>query len=112
MLTDQDLYLFNEGNHFQLYDKLGAQPVAEGGTVIGTNFAVWAPNAREVFVIGDFNHWTKSSHPMHARSSSGIWECFIPGIRPGALYKYHIYSHHHGHRVDKADPFAFAQEKP
>ncbi len=111
LLRDEDLYLFNEGNHTRVYEKLGSHP-ATVGSQEGTNFAVWAPNAREVFVMGDFNQWSKSTHPMHARGNSGIWECFIPGIGPGALYKYHIYSHHHGHRTDKADPFAFAQEKP
>jgi len=111
MLRDEDLYLFNEGNHTRVFEKLGSHLVTVNGEE-GANFAVWAPNAREVFLMGDFNHWSKSTHPLHARGTSGIWECFIPGIRQGALYKYHIYSHHHGHRTDKADPFAFAQEKP
>jgi 1,4-alpha-glucan branching enzyme len=111
LLRDEDLYLFNEGNHTRVYEKLGSHLATVNGEE-GANFAVWAPNAREVFVMGDFNQWSKSTHPLHARGSSGIWECFIPGIRQGALYKYHIYSHHHGHRTDKADPFAFSQEKP
>jgi len=111
MLRDEDLYLFNEGNHTRVFEKLGSHLVTVNGEE-GANFALWAPNAREVFLMGDFNHWSKSTHPLHARGTSGIWECFIPGIRQGALYKYHIYSHHHGHRTDKADPFAFAQEKP
>src|SRR5262245_42035824 len=67
ILGDQDLYLFNEGSHFQLYDKLGAHPVYRGGELGGTSFAVWAPNAREVFVMGEFNGWNKTSHPLYAR---------------------------------------------
>src|SRR5262249_3072270 len=111
-LTDQDLYLFNEGSHFQLYDKLGAHPVVEGGKVTGTSFAVWAPNAREVHVMGEFNGWNKSSHPLHARGQSGIWQNVIPGVGPGTVYKYHIASHHNGYRVEKADPFAVYSEVP
>ncbi|MEK7354442.1 MAG: 1,4-alpha-glucan branching protein GlgB, partial [Chloroflexota bacterium] len=111
LLSDEDLYLFNEGSHFRLYQKLGAHPLTVNGS-IGTYFAVWAPNARQVFVIGDFNGWNRSSHPLRPRGRSGIWEGFIPGVGKGALYKYYIISHHNGHKVDKADPLAFYSETP
>ena len=76
LLTDQDLYLFNEGSHIRLYRKLGAHPLTENG-VEGTSFAVWAPGARQVNVMGDFNGWNKYSHPLKVRGQSGIWEAFI-----------------------------------
>ncbi len=111
LLTDDDLYLFNEGSHFRLYEKLGAHPMAgEGGA--GTHFAVWAPDARQVAVIGDFNGWERGSHELHPKGDSGIWEGFVPGVGPGALYKYHVASRHRRHRVDKADPFGFQHETP
>jgi 1,4-alpha-glucan branching enzyme len=106
LLTDQDLYLFNEGSHTRLYEKLGAHVHREAG-VAGTHFAVWAPGARQVFVMGDFNGWNKKSHPLHPQAQSGIWETFIPGIGPGAHYKYHIASRENNYRVDKADPYGF-----
>jgi 1,4-alpha-glucan branching enzyme len=109
-LTDSDFYLFNEGSHFRLFEKLGAHPAVVDGEA-GTFFAVWAPNAERVFVMGDFNGWNKTSHPLHSRAQSGIWEAFVPGLGPGTTYKYHIVSRH-GHRVDKADPFAFRAEVP
>lgn len=111
ILTDDDVYLFNEGSHFHLADKLGAHLVERAG-VQGAHFAVWAPEAHSVFVIGDFNGWNKESHPLRPRGSSGIWEGFIPGVRRGTCYKYHIHSRHHGYRVDKADPFALHTELP
>ena len=111
LLTADDLHLFNEGRHYRAYDKLGAHLIREAGEP-GTSFAVWAPNARAVSVIGEFNEWTPGSHELHARGSSGIWEGFLPGISQGTLYKYHIVSQHHGHVVDKTDPFGFLQEKP
>jgi 1,4-alpha-glucan branching enzyme len=110
-LTDTDFYLFNEGNHFGLYEKLGAHPAVLDGEA-GTFFALWAPNAERVFVMGEFNGWNKASHPLHSRAQSGIWECFVPGLAVGAVYKYHIVSRHEGYRVDKADPFAFRAETP
>ena len=110
-LSDRDLYLFNEGSHYRIYDKLGAHITRSGGEV-GTCFAVWAPNAREVSVIGSFNHWHPRTHLLHPRGSSGIWEGFIPGVGKGTLYKYHIESHQHGYRADKTDPIGFFQEKP
>jgi 1,4-alpha-glucan branching enzyme len=111
LLTEDDVYWFNEGTHYRLYQKLGAHPlIVEGQS--GTYFAVWAPGAEQVFVMGDFNHWNKSSHPLRPRGSSGIWEGFIPGVGSGATYKYHLVSRYQGYRVDKADPFAFYGEVP
>jgi len=111
LLSDDDLYLFNEGNQFRLYLKLGSHLVREQGET-GTYFAVWAPDAKQVFVSGDFNRWHKKSHPLRQRGQSGIWEGFIPGVGQGSLYKYHIVSKYRGYRVDKADPFAFSFEGP
>jgi len=111
LLSDDDLHLFNEGSHFCLYKKLGAHLLTRNA-IEGTYFAVWAPDARQVFVMGDFNDWDKSTHPLRPRSRSGIWEGFIPGVRKGAIYKYHIVSRFNDYRVDKADPFAFSNEVP
>jgi 1,4-alpha-glucan branching enzyme len=111
LLTDDDLHLFNEGTHNRLYHKMGAHPLVVDGTD-GTYFAVWAPDAERVSVIGDFNGWDKARSPLHPKGSSGIWEGFIPGIGIGTAYKYHIESRYHGYRVDKADPFAFYAEAP
>ncbi len=110
LITEQDIYLFKEGNHFQLYDKFGSQAMEVDG-VRGTYFAVWAPNAKAVSVIGEFNGWDPEAHPLAGRwDDSGIWEGFIPGLQPGTLYKYHISSHHNNYRADKGDPFAFHWE--
>jgi 1,4-alpha-glucan branching enzyme len=111
LISDNDLYLFNEGSHFRLYDRLGAHVVNRGGTS-GTYFAVWAPNAERVSVIGEFNGWDKGRHPLYPKGQSGIWEGFFPGIGKGTLYKYHIVSHFNGYRVDKADPFSIFNEIP
>jgi 1,4-alpha-glucan branching enzyme len=111
LLTEEDLYLFNEGNHFRLYQKLGAHPCTRDG-VAGTHFAVWAPAAEQVSVIGDFNGWTKGRNRLQQRGQSGIWSGFLPGIRASTAYKYHIVSCYHGYQVDKTDPFAFAREVP
>jgi 1,4-alpha-glucan branching enzyme len=111
LLTENDLYLFNEGSHYRIYDKMGAH-LSGAGEDRGTTFSVWAPNAREVSVIGSFNQWHPKTHPLRARGSSGIWEGFIPGIGKGTMYKYHIESSHHGYRIDKTDPIGFLQEKP
>ncbi|HZQ67534.1 MAG TPA: 1,4-alpha-glucan branching protein GlgB [Terriglobales bacterium] len=111
LLTGQDLHLFNEGTHYRMYDKLGAHVIGSG-EVRGTYFAVWAPSAREVSVIGSFNRWDPQAHPLRPKESSGIWEGFVPGIDEGQLYKFHIRSQHHGHVADKADPFGFCHEKP
>jgi 1,4-alpha-glucan branching enzyme len=110
-LTDDDLYLFNEGSHYRLYEKLGSHPLSVGDTE-GTYFAVWAPNAKKVSVAGEFNGWNKSSHPLRPRGQSGIWEGFIPGVGKGALYKYYIVSQHRGYRVEKTDPLALYNETP
>jgi 1,4-alpha-glucan branching enzyme len=105
----QDLYLFNEGTHWRLYRKLGAHVIERNG-VSGVHFAVWAPNASEVYVMGEFNGWGKASHPLRANGQSGIWSGFLPGLGQGAAYKYHIVSRDNGYRVDKADPYGFRQE--
>ncbi len=106
LLTDTDIYLFNQGRHFHLYTKLGAHLLESKGTK-GTYFGVWAPNAKQVSIIGDFNQWDKNSHLLKSRDQSGIWEGFIPGIGQGIIYKFHIISNYHNFQVDKADPLAF-----
>jgi 1,4-alpha-glucan branching enzyme len=111
LLSDQDLYLFNEGSHSRLYDRLGAH-VVEEGTRSGTVFAVWAPNAESVSVVGDFNRWDNGANPLQLRATSGIWEGFVADVGEGAVYKYHIVSSHGGYVVDKADPFGFHGEEP
>jgi 1,4-alpha-glucan branching enzyme len=111
LLSKDDIYLFNEGRHFRLYQKLGAHLMTVDD-IEGTHFAVWAPNAREVTVIGDFNGWNYQQHQLKPREQAGIWEGFIPGVGPGTRYKYHIESNHHGYKVDKADPVAFLNETP
>jgi 1,4-alpha-glucan branching enzyme len=111
LLTDNDLYLFNEGSHFRLSSKLGAHVINNEGTS-GTYFAVWAPNAEQVSVIGDFNGWNKGSHRLGPKGQSGIWEGFFPDIGKGTLYKYHIVSRFNGYQVDKADPFSIFNEIP
>ena len=111
LLTEEDLYLFNEGSHFRLYEKLGSHILNHEDTA-GTYFAVWAPDAEEVRVIGDFNDWNKTGHSLYPRGQSGIWEGFIGGIGKGSNYKYHIHSRYQGYRADKADPFALCSEVP
>jgi 1,4-alpha-glucan branching enzyme len=111
LLTEDDLFLFNEGSHFNLYDKLGSRAITVDG-VEGVYFAVWAPDAERVAVSGGFNGWNKGSHLLGSRGQSGIWEGFIPGIGKGALYKYHVYSRFHGYHADKADPFGVHHETP
>ena len=107
LFSDWDLHLFNEGTHHRLWEKLGSHPVPGG-----THFAVWAPNAAEVSVIGDFNGWDARANRLEARGASGIWEGFIPGVGKGATYKYRIVSRWNDFRVDKADPFAVHNETP
>lgn len=108
LLSDYDLYLIGEGTHQDLYERLGAHP-RRMRDVDGVSFAVWAPNARRVSVVGDFNGWDDRAHPMRMRSN-GIWELFLPGVTIGALYKYSILSWNQGFRALKADPFAFTAE--
>jgi len=112
MLTEHDIYLFKEGSHGRLYEKLGCH-LARHGRVEGAHFAVWAPSARAVSVIGDFNDWSPGAHSLSPRTDdSGIWEGFVPKVRQGTAYKYHIVSRYHDHRADKGDPFAFYWEMP
>ncbi|HSQ11610.1 MAG TPA: alpha-amylase family glycosyl hydrolase, partial [Candidatus Deferrimicrobium sp.] len=111
LFTDNDLYLFNEGSHFRLYDKLGAHRVEHAGTT-GTYFAVWAPNANHVSVIGEFNGWKNDQHVLQPKGESGIWEGYFPKVGKGTLYKYHIGSRFNGYRADKADPFSIFNEIP
>jgi 1,4-alpha-glucan branching enzyme len=111
LLTDHDLYLFNEGSHVKLYERLGSHQRTIDGTD-GVNFAVWAPDAEKVFVKGSFNGWNNQSHQLHPRGISGIWEGFVPHVRKGDIYKYHVVSRYHSYVVDKADPFAVHAETP
>ncbi|HVR44895.1 MAG TPA: 1,4-alpha-glucan branching protein GlgB [Thermoanaerobaculia bacterium] len=111
LLTDQDIYLFNEGTHVRLYERLGAHRATVDGRE-GTFFAVWAPNAKEVSVVGSFNGWDRDTHPLHTHGSSGIWEGFLPGIGKGDLYKFFIKSRHNNYTVEKADPFGVHHETP
>jgi 1,4-alpha-glucan branching enzyme len=112
LLTDHDIYLFRQGRHFRLYDKLGAHAHTHRD-VAGVHFAVWAPNARTVSVIGDFNDWRPGAHPLRARPDhSGIWEGFIAGVPAGSCYKFHLISQLRDYQVAKADPFARRSEIP
>src|SRR5688572_7021866 len=106
-ISGHDQYLFREGTHSRLYEKLGAH-LAPGG---GVRFAVWAPNARSVAVVGDFNGWDPRAHPMRG-SDAGIWEAHIPKAAAGSIYKYHVVSQDGVQRTNKADPFAFRCETP
>ena len=108
-LGDMDLHLYGEGKHERIYEKLGAHVLTHEGRR-GVAFAVWAPNAKSVSVVGNFNDWNGSSHQMRRLGSSGVWELFVPGLRGGELYKYEIRS---GRRKFlKADPYAFMMETP
>jgi len=111
LITDEDLYLFNEGSHFRLYERMGAHPLTVAGQH-GTFCAVWAPNAEQVSVVGDFNQWDGTRHPLRSRGDSGIWEGFLAGLGKGASYKFHIATKYLGYVVDKADPFAFYCQTP
>ncbi|HPZ97639.1 MAG TPA: 1,4-alpha-glucan branching protein GlgB [Phycisphaerae bacterium] len=110
VLTPEDLHYFNEGSHYRLYQRLGAHFLKHDNTV-GTYFAVWAPNAERVSLMGTFNDWNKYSHYLHPVGESGIWEGFWPEPRRGDLYKYHVESRYHGYRVDKPDPFGLYFEQ-
>ncbi|MDH4220364.1 MAG: 1,4-alpha-glucan branching protein GlgB [Candidatus Aminicenantes bacterium] len=110
LLSEYDTHLFKEGNFFRLYEKLGAHLMTLEGEK-GTHFALWAPNAKNVSVVGDFNGWKTDSHPLAIRwDASGIWEGFIPGVTKGSLYKFHIFSKYRKHKVDKGDPLGFCWE--
>jgi len=109
LLTKNDLYLFNEGSHYRLYNHLGAHTTKYKGQD-GTYFAVWAPDAEYVSVIGDDNGWNRSSNPMHPKGESGIWEAFIPDVGHGKLYKYFIRSRYDEYEIEKGDPYAFFSE--
>jgi 1,4-alpha-glucan branching enzyme len=109
LLSDWDYHLFNEGSHHKLWEKLGSHLIEQAG-VRGAMFAVWAPNAESVSVVGDFNGWNRESHPLQDRGPSGIWEGFIPGVHKGTKYKFHIRSRHNGYSVDKSDPVGIHQE--
>ena len=108
LISDHDVFLFKQGKHARLYDKLGAHPLAGE-----THFALWAPNAERVSVIGEFNGWNASSNCLNPRrDGSGIWEAAVPGLKPGTQYKFHIASRFNSYRVDKGDPFAFRWQVP
>ena len=109
LLTDYDLHLLNEGRHWQCYNRLGAQ-IRAIDSVEGVNFAVWAPNATAVSVVGDFNNWDGRRHPMRKHIPSGFWELFVPGLSEGTLYKYQIRTA--DATFEKCDPFAFGAEVP
>lgn len=110
LLTEFDLYLHAEGRNWEIYDKLGAHQREIDG-VTGMNFAVWAPNARRISVIGDFNNWDGRVHPMRQNNNSGVWELFIPGLGFGEKYKYELKSHHQGYVGEKIDPYGFYAER-
>ncbi|MBN2218506.1 MAG: 1,4-alpha-glucan branching protein GlgB [Pirellulales bacterium] len=109
LLTDFDFHLLGEGTHWRMYERLGAHLRTIDG-VDGVNFAVWAPNATSVSVVGDFNAWDGRRHPMRKHIPSGFWELFVPGLGEGTLYKFRV--RHHDHVFDKTDPLGFAAEVP
>jgi 1,4-alpha-glucan branching enzyme len=110
VLGDIDLHLFNEGRHWRLAERMGAIPMAMDG-VVGTAFSVWAPNAQAVSIVGDFNVWDRRRLPMRLRHDAGLWELFVPGVGPGARYKFDVLGQDHVWR-QKADPLARATEAP
>ncbi|MBS0376493.1 MAG: 1,4-alpha-glucan branching protein GlgB [Proteobacteria bacterium] len=107
-LSDYDLHLYGEGQHYRLWSKFGAHPLVLEG-LSGTHFAVWAPNAARVSVVGPFNLWDGRRHAMHARGASGVWELFVPGVAAGEPYKYEVRSARGDTRL-KSDPFAFQMQ--
>ena len=110
LLSDQDIHLFNEGTHLRLWERLGAHRLSLDGAE-GVSFAVWAPNAQAVSVVGDFNGWDPAANRLSARGSSGIWEAFVPELPKGALYKFQIQGAQ-GQIQLKADPYGIRHEAP
>ncbi len=112
LFTEFDISLFKAGKHYKLYEKMGSHPIEVNGKK-GTYFAVWAPTAKAVSVVGDFNYWLEGDHKLNVRwDASGIWEGFIPGVQPGTKYKYKIHSNNQDIKTEKADPFARYCEHP
>ncbi|WP_242130960.1 1,4-alpha-glucan branching protein GlgB [Aestuariivivens marinum] len=112
LFSDFDINLFKAGKHYRLYEKFGSHPLTVDG-IQGTYFAVWAPSAKQVSVVGDFNYWNGKNHQLYVRwDASGIWEGFIPHVGKGNLYKYKIHSNHNGVVTEKADPYARRNEHP
>jgi len=112
LFSDFDIDLFKGGKHYRLYEKLGSHPLELNG-VKGTYFSVWAPTAKQVSVVGDFNCWNQKEHLLNVRwDASGIWEGFIPEVTKGAIYKYVIISNNDHIKTEKADPFARLCEHP
>src|SRR5689334_17796248 len=111
LLTDADIHYFHEGTHLRLWHSFGAHFLNQGDHS-GTNFVLWAPNARAVSVFGEYNNWNKQANLLVLHGQSGIWETFVPGTRPGARYKYYIQSSDGSYKVDKADPFGFTHIQP
>jgi 1,4-alpha-glucan branching enzyme len=111
--TDFDLHLFRKGSHFKLYEKMGAHPTTLDDGTAGVSFAVWAPNAKKVSVVGDFNSWNAEANPLAPRADhSGIWEGFVAGLALGTLYKFHVESNYRNYKANRGDPFAFFWETP
>ncbi|HEY9754542.1 MAG TPA: 1,4-alpha-glucan branching protein GlgB [Oculatellaceae cyanobacterium] len=108
-ITEYDLHLFSEGSHYRLYEKLGAHPTEQDGKK-GTHFAVWAPSAKHVSLTGDFNDWNAEATPMQPMQTSGIWTVFVPGVKEGDNYKYHITPSNGMPPSDRSDPYGFAAE--
>ncbi len=113
LFTEFDINLFKSGKHYRLYEKLGSHIIEVDG-VKGTYFAVWAPSAKSISVIGNFNAWNADEHKLNVRwDASGIWEGFIPNIGKGEVYKYKIQSNNNDIWTEKADPFArFCEHRP
>ena len=111
IITEYDVYLFAQGKHTRIYDKLGAHLMRIDGAA-GVHFGVWAPNADRVSVVGDFNEWDGRRHPMRRLGPTGVWEIFVPGIEAGERYKFEIRSNQHGELLLKTDPYGFRFEHP